>query len=165
MRRLVARVALKGDDVELVAVNDPFITTDYITYMFKYDSIQETRKETGMGKGLRDNQISSMKGAFTLLDNDSDEENLTLPLDFNRFLDLMSKHMKLEPCGRQLCDAFKVLDKDSTRFVSINEHCHILTSIDEKLKPTESDEWIREVDVSYDGKFRYKDSIARMIAK
>ncbi|KAL5054574.1 hypothetical protein RYX36_035256, partial [Vicia faba] len=40
MRRLVARVALKGDNVELIAVNDPFITTDYITYMFKYDSIQ-----------------------------------------------------------------------------------------------------------------------------
>lgn len=28
--RLVARVALQRDDVELVAVNDPFITTDYM---------------------------------------------------------------------------------------------------------------------------------------
>jgi hypothetical protein len=28
--RLVARVALQSDDVELVAVNDPFITTDYM---------------------------------------------------------------------------------------------------------------------------------------
>ncbi|KAG6392848.1 hypothetical protein SASPL_147076 [Salvia splendens] len=37
--RLVARVALLSDDVELVAVNDPFITTDYMTYMFKYDSV------------------------------------------------------------------------------------------------------------------------------
>ncbi|XP_044501842.1 glyceraldehyde-3-phosphate dehydrogenase, cytosolic-like [Mangifera indica] len=37
--RLVARVALQRDDVELVAVNDPFITTDYVTYMFKYDSV------------------------------------------------------------------------------------------------------------------------------
>ncbi|XP_031248317.1 glyceraldehyde-3-phosphate dehydrogenase, cytosolic-like [Pistacia vera] len=37
--RLVARVALERDDVELVAVNDPFITTDYMTYMFKYDSV------------------------------------------------------------------------------------------------------------------------------
>ncbi|CAL5396429.1 unnamed protein product [Camellia sinensis] len=35
---LVARVALQRNDVELVAVNDPFITTDYMTYMFKYDS-------------------------------------------------------------------------------------------------------------------------------
>ena len=28
--RLVARVALQRNDVELVAVNDPFITTDYM---------------------------------------------------------------------------------------------------------------------------------------
>ncbi|XP_010524280.1 PREDICTED: glyceraldehyde-3-phosphate dehydrogenase 2, cytosolic [Tarenaya hassleriana] len=37
--RLVARVVLQSDDVELVAVNDPFITTEYMTYMFKYDSV------------------------------------------------------------------------------------------------------------------------------
>ncbi|KHG04963.1 Glyceraldehyde-3-phosphate dehydrogenase [Gossypium arboreum] len=37
--RLVARVALQSDDIELVAVNDPFITTEYMTYMFKYDSV------------------------------------------------------------------------------------------------------------------------------
>lgn len=37
--RLVARVALQSNDVELVAVNDPFITTDYMTYMFKYDTV------------------------------------------------------------------------------------------------------------------------------
>jgi len=28
--RLVARVALQRNDVELVAINDPFITTDYM---------------------------------------------------------------------------------------------------------------------------------------
>ncbi|KAL8156678.1 hypothetical protein AgCh_001684 [Apium graveolens] len=37
--RLVARVAFQRDDVELVAVNDPFISTDYTAYMFKYDSV------------------------------------------------------------------------------------------------------------------------------
>nr|P34783.1 RecName: Full=Glyceraldehyde-3-phosphate dehydrogenase; Short=GAPDH [Atriplex nummularia]AAA03442.1 glyceraldehyde-3-phosphate dehydrogenase [Atriplex nummularia]CAA53269.1 glyceraldehyde-3-phosphate dehydrogenase [Atriplex nummularia] len=37
--RLVARVILQSDDCELVAINDPFITTDYMTYMFKYDSV------------------------------------------------------------------------------------------------------------------------------
>ncbi|XP_068667438.1 glyceraldehyde-3-phosphate dehydrogenase 2, cytosolic-like [Aristolochia californica] len=37
--RLVARVALQSNDVELVAVNDPFINTEYMQYMFKYDSV------------------------------------------------------------------------------------------------------------------------------
>jgi glyceraldehyde 3-phosphate dehydrogenase len=36
--RLVARVALLRDDIELVAINDPFITPEYMAYMFKYDS-------------------------------------------------------------------------------------------------------------------------------
>jgi glyceraldehyde 3-phosphate dehydrogenase len=31
--RLVARVALQSNDVELVAVNDPFISTDYMVYV------------------------------------------------------------------------------------------------------------------------------------
>ena len=36
--RLVLRVALSRSNIEVVAVNDPFITTDYAAYMFKYDS-------------------------------------------------------------------------------------------------------------------------------
>lgn len=36
--RLVLRVALGRKDIEVVAVNDPFIAPDYAVYMFKYDS-------------------------------------------------------------------------------------------------------------------------------
>ncbi|KAL1126962.1 hypothetical protein V6Z11_A13G147600, partial [Gossypium hirsutum] len=36
--RLVLRVANLRDDIEVVAVNDPFIDAKYMTYMFKYDS-------------------------------------------------------------------------------------------------------------------------------
>ncbi|KAL6177141.1 hypothetical protein ACLB2K_048667 [Fragaria x ananassa] len=147
-----------------------------------------------MGKDLSDDQVSSMKEAFTLFDTDNDgkiapselgilmrslggnptqaqlksivaEEKLTAPFDFNRFLELMSKHMKPEPFDRQLRDAFKVLDKDATGFVSVSELRHILTSIGEKLEPSEFDEWIREVDVGKDGKIKYDDFIARMVAK
>ncbi|XWS49808.1 hypothetical protein CRYUN_Cryun12cG0034600 [Craigia yunnanensis] len=147
-----------------------------------------------MGKDLSDNQVSSMKEAFTLFDTDGDgkiaplelgilmrslggnptqaqlkaivaEEKLTAPFDFPRFLDLMAKHMKPEPFDRQLRDAFKVLDKESTGFVSVSDLRHILTSIGEKLEPSEFDEWIREVDVGSDGKIRYEEFISRMVAK
>ncbi len=33
--RLVARAILQRDDVELVAINDPFISGEYMAYMFK----------------------------------------------------------------------------------------------------------------------------------
>ncbi|KAE8694576.1 putative calcium-binding protein CML14 [Hibiscus syriacus] len=93
------------------------------------------------------------------------EEKLTVAFDFPRFLQLMAKHMKAEPFDRQLRDAFKVLDKESTGFVSVADLRHILTSIGEKLEPSEFDEWIREVDVGSDGKIRYEDFVARMVAK
>ncbi|XP_044476563.1 probable calcium-binding protein CML13 [Mangifera indica] len=147
-----------------------------------------------MGKDLSDDQVSSMKEAFTLFDTDGDgkiapselgilmrslggnptqaqlksiisQEKLTAPFDFSRFLELMKKHLKVEPFDRQLRDAFKVLDKESTGFVSVADLRHILTSIGEKLEPSEFDEWIREVNVGSDGKIRYEEFIARMVAK
>lgn len=35
--RLVLRTTLDRPDVEVVAVNDPFIEGEYMAYMFKYD--------------------------------------------------------------------------------------------------------------------------------
>ena len=36
--RLVMRASLERDDLEVVAVNDPFVEAEYMSYMFKYDS-------------------------------------------------------------------------------------------------------------------------------
>lgn len=44
--RLVMRAALEHDDVQVVAVNDPFIGLDYMVYMFKYDSTHGRFKGT-----------------------------------------------------------------------------------------------------------------------
>lgn len=37
--RLVLRVGLKRDDIEFVAINDPFVTPDYMVYMLRYDTM------------------------------------------------------------------------------------------------------------------------------
>lgn len=37
--RLVLRACLQRKDCEVVAVNDPFLTADYMAYMFKYDTV------------------------------------------------------------------------------------------------------------------------------
>lgn len=50
--RLVLRNAIEHGDVEVVAVNDPFITADYAAYMFKYDSTHGRFK--GTVKALED---------------------------------------------------------------------------------------------------------------
>ena len=37
--KLAFQAALKNEEVEVVAVNDPFIAADYMAYMVKYDSM------------------------------------------------------------------------------------------------------------------------------
>ncbi|MBA0561902.1 hypothetical protein Goshw_016018 [Gossypium schwendimanii] len=144
--------------------------------------------------GLTEDQKNAMKEAFTLFDTDSDgkiaptelgvlmrslggnptqaklkeivaQEKLTAPFDFSRFMGLMEKHLKTEPFEQKLRDAFKVLDKEATGFVLVSDLKHILTSVGEKLEPTEFDDWIKGVDVSSDGKLKYDDFIAKMVAK
>ncbi|CCE81883.1 Piso0_002562 [Millerozyma farinosa CBS 7064] len=49
--RLVLRIALKRKDINVVAVNDPFIAPDYAAYMFKYDSTHRTYEGEVTSKG------------------------------------------------------------------------------------------------------------------
>ena len=44
--RLVLRLALQRKDIEVVAVNDPFVSNDYAAYMVKYDSTHGRYKGT-----------------------------------------------------------------------------------------------------------------------
>ncbi|KAF9625952.1 hypothetical protein IFM89_027820 [Coptis chinensis] len=44
--RLVLRITTSKDDIDVVAVNDPFIDASYMAYMFKYDSTHGVYKGT-----------------------------------------------------------------------------------------------------------------------
>lgn len=37
--RIVLRASLSNPEVQVVAINDPFIPLEYMVYMFKYDSV------------------------------------------------------------------------------------------------------------------------------
>ncbi|EHA8591032.1 Calmodulin-1 [Cocos nucifera] len=147
-----------------------------------------------MGKELTEEQVASMREAFSLFDTDGDgriapselgilmrslggnptqaelkeivaTENLTTPFDLPRFLDLMCAHLRPEPFDAKLRDAFHVLDKNATGAVAVADLRHVLTTIGEKLDPDEFDEWIRQLGVPPDGTIRYEEFIPRMVAK
>jgi len=42
--RMVLRAAMERKEIEVMAINDPFIATDYMVYQYKYDSTQGTCK-------------------------------------------------------------------------------------------------------------------------
>jgi len=54
--RLVARVCSDRDDIELVAVNDPFISAEYMAYMLKFDSVHGQWKKHDI-KAQSDNSL------------------------------------------------------------------------------------------------------------
>ncbi len=49
--RLVFRAAQERNDVEIVAVNDPFLDIDYLVYMLKYDTVHGQFQGTAENKG------------------------------------------------------------------------------------------------------------------
>ncbi|MQL05494.1 type I glyceraldehyde-3-phosphate dehydrogenase, partial [Escherichia coli] len=49
--RLVLRAAVEKDSVNVVAVNDPFISIDYMVYLFQYDSTHGRFKGTVAHEG------------------------------------------------------------------------------------------------------------------
>jgi glyceraldehyde 3-phosphate dehydrogenase len=40
--RLTFRAAAARKDVKIMAINDPFMSTDYLVYLLKYDSVHGT---------------------------------------------------------------------------------------------------------------------------
>lgn len=44
--RVILRAALERDDVEVVGVNDPFITPEYACYLFNFDTVHGRSKQT-----------------------------------------------------------------------------------------------------------------------
>uniref|UniRef100_A0A7N0U632 EF-hand domain-containing protein n=1 Tax=Kalanchoe fedtschenkoi TaxID=63787 RepID=A0A7N0U632_KALFE len=87
------------------------------------------------------------------------QESLTASFSFNRFKDIMSRHLRPEP-EPQLNDAFQLFDPGMTGSVTVSELRNILTSVGEKLAPNEFDEWIRELRVGPNDRIRYEDFLS-----
>jgi len=69
---LAFQAALKNKDVEVVAINDPFITADYMAYMVKYDSVHGKSNGTSEGK----DGILTVNGKNIKVYNEMDPNNI-----------------------------------------------------------------------------------------
>ncbi len=53
--RVILRAALERDDIEVVGINDPFITPEYACYLYNYDTVHGRAKHT---MTYKDNQVA-----------------------------------------------------------------------------------------------------------
>jgi len=98
--RLLARIASKDDDVELVAINDPFMDAEYAAYLFKYDTTHGIFDGEVSGKG----NILTIDGKKIVFSSEKEpanvkwgENDVDIVLEssgkFNKY-DLASEHLK-----------------------------------------------------------------------
>ena len=52
--RVILRAALEREDLEIVGINDPFITPEYACYLFNFDTVHGRAKQT---MAYKDNQV------------------------------------------------------------------------------------------------------------
>lgn len=71
--RLVARIALNTSGVELVQINDPFMTADYAKYLFEYDSTHGIYQGKVSVKG----NILSIDGQKIVFSEEKEPQNIT----------------------------------------------------------------------------------------
>lgn len=76
-------------------------------------------------------------------------------IEFNEFLQMMSKKMKGADGEDELKEAFRVFDKNNDGLISSSELRHVMTNLGEKLSQEEVDDMIKEADLDGDGQVNY----------
>ncbi|XP_047501287.1 calmodulin-A-like isoform X1 [Penaeus chinensis] len=85
-------------------------------------------------------------------------------IEFNEFLQMMSKKLKDIGNGDELKEAFKVFDKKNSGYLSSTELRHVMTSMGEKMSEQEVEDMIKEAAPNGDGRVNYEE-FANIIAR
>ncbi|CAL4095974.1 unnamed protein product, partial [Meganyctiphanes norvegica] len=80
-------------------------------------------------------------------------------IEFNEFLQMMSKKLKTIGNGDELREAFKVFDKKKSGYLTSKELRHVMTSMGEKLSVGEVEDMIKDACPDNDGKVKYEDFV------
>lgn len=78
-------------------------------------------------------------------------------IDFEEFLQMMSKKIKDTDTEEEIRDAFRIFDKDGNGLISANELKQLMANLGEKLTDEELDEMMREADLNGDGHIDYEE--------
>ena len=121
-----------------------------------------TTKELGtvmrsLGQNLSEAEIKEM------IDIVDEDKNGTI--DFQEFLNLMARKMKIAGKEEELIDAFNILDKDGSGKISKYELRYIIMSIEPKIKGEEIEDIIKLIGIDEEGNIDLKDFIDMLISQ
>ncbi|RWS02470.1 calmodulin-like protein 3 [Dinothrombium tinctorium] len=83
-------------------------------------------------------------------------------IEFNEFLNMMSKKMKETDKEEELREAFRVFDRNGDGYISASELRHVMTNLGEKLTDEEVEDMIKEADLDGDGLVNYEGKLDRV---
>ena len=115
-----------------------------------------TTKELGtvmrcLGQNLSEAEIKEM------IDIVDEDKNGTI--DFQEFLHLMARKMKIIDKEEELLDAFNILDRDGSGKISKYELRYIIMSTDSKIKGDDIEDIIKTIGTDEEGKIDLQDFI------
>ncbi len=87
---------------------------------------------------------------------DVSEDRIYDTIEFNEFLQMMSKQQRNGMTQDSLKDAFRIFDKDNDGLISVEELRHIMLSLGEKMTEKELDEMMGEANIDKDGHINYE---------
>ncbi|KAL5276839.1 hypothetical protein ACFFRR_002198 [Megaselia abdita] len=80
-------------------------------------------------------------------------------IEFNEFLQMMSKKMVGADGEFELKEAFKVFDKDNDGLISSSELRHVMMNLGERLSEADVDDMIKDADMDGDGMINYNEFV------
>ena len=115
-----------------------------------------TTKELGtvmrsLGQNLSEAEIKEM--------TDIVDEDKNGTIDFQEFLHLMARKMKIIDKEEELLDAFNILDRDGSGKISKYELRYIIMSTDSKIKGDDIEDIIKTIGTDEEGKIDLQDFI------
>jgi len=100
-------------------------------------------------------QASTPEEIKTMI-NEVDENN-DGEIDFDEFLEMMSKKMAGVDPMEEMREAFNVFDKDGSGTISTSELKSVMKSLNEDLNDEQIKEMIKEADVDGDGEVNFEE--------
>jgi len=96
---------------------------------------------------------------------DVSEDPVYHTIEFNEFLQLLSKQQRSGTNYDSLKDAFSIFDKDDDGYIPVNEMRDILQSLGDKMTDQELDEMMAAADSDHDGFINYEDFVTVLCGK